>query len=121
MDHNWPLVKRSNDNIFQSGCGDVSIPDNLDAASFIFDYEPFGNPNTPSRTIDRKQDILIDGLTGRHLTFDDAKELTAQTARALEKYLDLGWDDILAIFSPSELRSWRGLRAPHPFFKKAGS
>jgi hypothetical protein len=93
------------DKVFHSTRRHVYIPDDIDAATLVFDYEPrrsdeVARPRLEGRT------LFIDPISGRTVSFEEARRLTDGIAKVLSEKLQLGWDDVLGLYSPSNSGSW---------------
>jgi hypothetical protein len=90
------------ENVFHSACPTVAIPDDIDCAALMFDYKPRRSDEV-ARTPLEGRTLFIDAISGRTVSFEEARHLTDGVAKVLKERLQLGWDDILALYSPSML------------------
>jgi 4-coumarate--CoA ligase len=89
------------ENIFHSIHPTVYMPDDVDCASLIFDYKP-RRSNDIARTPLEGKTLFIDALSGRTVSFEEARHLTDGVAKVLKERFQLGWDDVLALYAPSK-------------------
>jgi hypothetical protein len=93
-------VELDDDGVFHSTRRKIYIPDDIDTAEYIFDYQP-STPDEVARPNLQGRTLFIDGLSGRKVSFEEARRLTDGFAKVFRDRFDLGWDDVLAVFSPS--------------------
>jgi hypothetical protein len=90
------------DKVFHSVRRTVQVPDYIDTPTLIFDYEP-RHPDEVSQTRNQGKAMFIDGCSGRTISFEEARRLTDGVAKVLRDRLNIGWDDVVCVYSPSRL------------------
>lgn len=81
--------------IFTSPKQSTEIPD-MDIYSFVF------RPNEFNTTRSQDRPLLIDGLTGKSLSFGESKELSARIANGWKENVGLKKGDVVAVFAPNQ-------------------
>ncbi|RCH95928.1 hypothetical protein CU098_009733 [Rhizopus stolonifer] len=81
--------------IFQSTRQPISIPD-IDIYSFLFSPNQFNRTRSPDRP------LLIDGVTGKTLSFKQVRALTSKIALGWKENIGLSKGDVVAVFAPNQ-------------------
>lgn len=71
------------------------IPD-IDIYSFLF------SPNEFNKTRSQDRPLLIDGVTGKSISFKQAKQMSGELAVGWKKNVGLKKGDVVAVFSPNQ-------------------
>ncbi|KAF5366533.1 hypothetical protein D9758_008940 [Tetrapyrgos nigripes] len=81
-----------------------SVPDNLTIPQFLFDKNPLGFlRGAQSVDVSTTQPCMIDEISGRQITFSQAKSRSDALARALKSKYNLSENAIVSVFSPNHM------------------
>ncbi|KAI9474122.1 MAG: hypothetical protein EXX96DRAFT_509209 [Benjaminiella poitrasii] len=81
--------------IFRSKQKSIPIPD-IDIYSFLF------QPNKFNTTRPQNRPLLIDGVTSKSISFEEAKELSGKLAVGWKEHVGLKKGDVVAVFAPNQ-------------------
>lgn len=81
--------------IFTSKRQPIPIPD-IDIYSFLF------RPNEFNTTRSQDRPLLIDGISGKSLTFKQARTISGQLATGWKENVGLKKGDVVAVFAPNQ-------------------
>lgn len=81
--------------IFTSKKQHIDIP-NIDIYSFLF------CPNECNTTRSTDKPLLIDGLTGKSISFNQARDLSGRIANGWNQNVGLKKGDVVAVFAPNQ-------------------
>lgn len=81
--------------IFRSKRQPIPIP-NIDIYSFLFQPNEFNTTRSPDRP------LLIDGISGKSLTFRQARTISGQLATGWKENVGLKKGDVVAVFAPNQ-------------------
>jgi acyl-coenzyme A synthetase/AMP-(fatty) acid ligase len=71
------------------------IPD-IDIYSFLF------SPNEFNQTRSQDRPLLIDGITGKSVSFKQAKQMSSELAVGWKENVGLQKGDVVAVFAPNQ-------------------
>ncbi|KAJ8658373.1 hypothetical protein O0I10_006058 [Lichtheimia ornata] len=81
--------------IYKSQCDPIPIP-NLDLYTFLFQDSPFNTQR------DRNLPFVIDGKTGKTLSFNQIFDLSGRIASGWNNTVGLNKGDVVAVFAPNQ-------------------
>lgn len=81
--------------IYKSQCDPIPIP-NLDLYTFLFQDSPFNTQR------DHNLPFVIDGKTGKTLSFNQIFDLTGRIASGWKNTVGLNKGDVVAVFAPNQ-------------------
>ncbi|KAI8973357.1 hypothetical protein BDF20DRAFT_823555 [Mycotypha africana] len=81
--------------LFTSSQPPISVPD-IDIYNFLF------QPNIYNTVRRHDQPLLIDGLSGKSISFQEAQTLSSQLARGWKENVGLTKGDVVAVFAPNQ-------------------
>jgi len=81
--------------IFTSKKQPIAIP-NIDIYSFLF------QPNEFNTTRSQDRPLLIDGISGKSLTFKQVRTISGQLATGWKENVGLKKGDVVAVFAPNQ-------------------
>jgi 4-coumarate--CoA ligase len=73
----------------------LDIPD-IDIYSFLF------GPNIFNKTRSQDRPLLIDGITGKSISFKQAKKMSSELAIGWRENVGLKKGDVVAVFAPNQ-------------------